>query len=130
MNRLINMSITITIAKNKEYCKEHNLGKRNDDECICVRDNVSMEACCYCGGSGVMTSIELPFTLNMASVNFVMLWRLLGLEPFESGEIRPQTILAKFLKTSADNHWFKGQSDTLKSICMEAWKREELVEWG
>lgn len=127
------MSITITICHNVEHCKEHKLGSKQHDECMCVGgpDDLPNINCSFCHGIGVLVSVDIPFEFNLANFNFGRIWNALHLECDECGEITPHKILKHMeIYDPCLSESDLRRYDAINSICQEAMKRGEMVTWG
>lgn len=67
------MSVTITIAHNRDHARQHGTARMIAEPCCHDAD------CPYCGGKGQMEAHEeLPFELNLANGNFATLAAAIG----------------------------------------------------
>ncbi|MCR9292026.1 MAG: hypothetical protein NXI32_04855 [bacterium] len=91
------MSVSITIRNNSKFCDKHGLTHVDQEQCLCTQGGEAEPSCAYCRGSGVETVRSYPFELNVSNVNFVALWRALGLVVVENdlcGSLDARTIMA------------------------------------
>lgn len=77
------MSVTITIADNRQYCTANNLGRTVREECCTDHDVL----CPCCHGHGFVEYVELPFELNLANGNFATLAAALGVFDDDNGQV-------------------------------------------
>lgn len=151
------MTITITVANNMEYCREHGLIRTTEEECVCNQQ--TRAECHFCQGSGLWQEKIFPHELNLANANFATLWNALGLQSEPCGEIDARIVTAaiktldeRLLLRATTYHTGLDEDDqpagarmysfgidqnqasrylrTLAAIAGEAEQREELIIWG
>ena len=145
------MSITITIANNREHARQHGNVRTETFDCeMCERKS---NDCPFCQGTGKVTFERLDHELNLANGNFSTLWNSLGLDVEPFGEIDGRT-LANAVETldpslavrspsveyrnerpfvyggGIDHEQVNRYIGSLLAIAREAERREELVIWG
>lgn len=144
------MSVTITIANNRQFSRNAGTVRFDSFECdACERG----QDCHYCNGTGFVKFERLDHELNMANGNFSTLWNSLGLDVEWCGQIDGRTLaklvesLDKSLAVRSPSVEYRNERpkvcgggidlsqvdryvSTLLAIAREAERREELVVWS
>lgn len=145
------MSITITIANNRQHARQHGTVRHESFDCDMCEGKAN--DCPFCQGTGKVTFERLDHELNLANGNFSTLWNSLGLDVEPFGEIDGRT-LARAVETldpslavrspsveyrnerpfvyggGIDREQVNRYIGSLLAIAREAERREELVIWG